>query len=128
ASKWAEFAGQHPLIDLWVERERITKLAEFLVHLDHDVVYPRYTPLLRTGRTSCSSPNVQQVPRAGGIRELFVATPGHLLMAVDYAAIELRTLAAVCEARFGYSRLADTIRDGIDPHCYTAAMLLGITL
>ena len=54
--------------------------------------------------------------------------PGHLLLAVDYSFIELRTLAAVCEARYGFSRLAETIRAGIDPHCYTAAMLLGLTL
>src|SRR5262249_34464449 len=38
------------------------------------------------------------------------------------------TLAAVCEARFGFSRLADTIRAGNDPHCYTAAMFLGMSL
>ena len=84
--------------------------------------------LTRTGRTSCEGPNVQQIPREGGFRELFVATPGHLLLAADYAYVELRTLAAVCEARFGFSRLADTIREGTDPHCFTAAMLLGMTL
>src|SRR5262249_42280578 len=55
-------------------------------------------------------------------------SPGHLLLAIDYSFIELRTLAVVCEARFGFSKLGDTIRAGIDPHCYTAAMLLGMTL
>ena len=40
--------------------------------------------------------------------------------------LELRTLAAECERRFGYSVLADVIRHGTDPHAYTAALLLGM--
>src|SRR5262249_39342544 len=39
-----------------------------------------------------------------------------------------RTLAAVCEARFGFSRLGETIRGGTDPHCHTAAIFLGMAL
>src|SRR5262249_53454326 len=42
--------------------------------------------------------------------------------------IELRTLAAVCEARDRKSRLAETIRAGNDPHCFTAAMFSEMTL
>lgn len=47
---------------------------------------------------------------------------------MDYSFIELRTLAAVCEDRYGRSTLAEVIRQGVDPHCYTAAMLLGMDL
>jgi hypothetical protein len=71
---------------------------------------------------------VQNLPRKGGIREAFVALPGHLLLVADYAFIELRTLAAECEARYGASRLADVIRAGVDPHAYTAAMFEGMGL
>jgi DNA polymerase I-like protein with 3'-5' exonuclease and polymerase domains len=81
--------------------------------------------LVRTGRVSASDPNIQQMPRRGGFREIFCPSPGHHLLAVDYAAIELVTLAAVCEARYGRSVLADVIREGRDPHAYTAAILLG---
>jgi hypothetical protein len=35
------------------------------------------------------------------------------------------TLAAVCEARYGRSVLADVIRAGRDPHAYSAAVLMG---
>ena len=80
------------------------------------------------GRTSCSKPNVQQIPRAGEFRQVIVPSPGNFLLAVDYSYIELVTLAAVCQARFGYSRLADTISAGVDPHCFTASMLLGVPL
>jgi hypothetical protein len=127
ARAWAAHAGRQPLIRLWVEKEKVAKLCEFFGGLQQGVVHPRYNVLLRTGRTSCERPNVQQVPRDGGFRELFVPSPGHLLLAIDYTFIELRTLAAVCEARFGSSRLADTIRAGTDPHCYTAALLLNLT-
>jgi hypothetical protein len=122
------FASEHPLFVLWVEREKLGKSCEFLEGLRGSRVHPRYSVLKRTGRTSCERPNVQNVPRSGGLRELFVPDPGHLLLAADYSYVELRTLAAVCEARYGFSRLADTIRAGIDPHCYTAAVLLGMTL
>ena len=128
ATAWARHAGEHPLFQLWAERERLGKKGQFFAGLRGGPVHPRYNVLVRTGRTSCERPNVQNIPREGGLRELFVPAPGHLLLAVDYSFIELRTLAAVCEARYGSSRLAGTIRAGIDPHCYTAAMLLGLTL
>jgi hypothetical protein len=127
AKQWATYSDRHPLIKLWVDREKATKQCEFFSKLQKDVLHPRYTVLLRTGRTSCSNPNVQQMPREGGFRELFVASPGHLLLAIDYGYIELRTLAAICEARYGMSNLAKTIRAGTDPHCFTAAMLSGMT-
>jgi DNA polymerase family A len=128
AKAWVRHAGEHPLFQLWAEREQIGKKSEFFAGLRGGRVHPRYNVMVRTGRTSCSVPNVQNLPRKGGLRELFIPAPGHLLLAVDYSFIELRTLAAVCEARYGFSRLADTIRAGIDPHCYAAALLLGRTL
>ncbi len=128
AKEWTPHADKHPLIKLWVEREKVSKMCEFFNNLQAGVVHPKYNVLLRTGRTSCTSPNIQQIPRDGGFRELFVPSPGHLLLAIDYGFIELRTLAAICEARYGQSRLADTIRAGTDPHCFTAAMFSEKTL
>ena len=66
------------------------------------------------------------MPRKGGFRESFVARPGYLLLIIDYRFIELVALAAICEARIGFSRLAEVIRAGTDPHAYTAAMLAGM--
>jgi hypothetical protein len=51
-----------------------------------------------------------------------------VLLIVDYSFVELRTLAAECEARYGRSRLADVIRAGVDPHAHTAAMFEHISL
>jgi DNA polymerase I-like protein with 3'-5' exonuclease and polymerase domains len=128
AKAWHPYADKHPLIQLWVDNEKVSKLCQFFEPLQDGVVHPRYNTLVRTGRTSCESPNIQQIPREGGFRELFVPPPGHVLLAIDYSFIELVALAAICEANFGYSKLGDTIRAGIDPHCYTAAMLLDMPL
>ena len=53
---------------------------------------------------------------------------GHSFFAIDYDQLELRTFAAVCESRYGYSRMGELIRAGIDPHCYVASMFEGVTL
>jgi len=121
-SKWKTYVSLDPFIRAWVELEQTAKVNSFAAELGAEVVHPKYTIMLRNGRTSCSSPNIQQVPRQCGMRSLFKASPGHLFISCDYSFIELCTLAAVCENRYGYSQLADVIRKGIDPHAYTAAM------
>jgi uracil-DNA glycosylase family 4 len=46
-----------------------------------------------TGRTSCRSPNLQQVPRNPEIRKLFIGSEGWNLISVDFSQIELRLIA-----------------------------------
>ena len=41
-----------------------------------------------TGRASCSRPNLQQIPRDKRFRALFVAAPGNVLVAADFASME----------------------------------------
>jgi DNA polymerase I-like protein with 3'-5' exonuclease and polymerase domains len=125
---WQEYADHHPFLRRWVEVEELAKLLQFFAHLRQGTVHPSYRVLVRTGRTSCSSPNVQQVPRDGAFRQAFTASPGHFLLAVDYAFIELCTLAAQALQRYGWSDLADVIKAGADPHAHTAAMMLGVAL
>jgi DNA polymerase-1 len=87
-------------------------------------VHPHYTTLVRSGRTSCAAPNIQQVPRGSSFRQAFIPSPGHFLLAVDYSFIELRTLATICLRRYGESRLAEVILAGKDPHEHTAALIM----
>jgi DNA polymerase-1 len=57
-------------------------------------IHPRFNPLgTATGRMSCSQPNLQQVPKDGRIRSLFVADPGWVLIGVDAAGLEGRMAA-----------------------------------
>ena len=125
---WEDYAPFHSFLRAWIDLERTAKLNQFFAKLAGSLVRPRYAPLVRTGRTSCTGPNIQQIPRKGGFREAFVPRPGHLFLILDYGFIELRTLAAECEARYGTSMLANVIRAGVDPHCYTAAMFEGMSL
>ncbi len=88
-------------------------------------IYPTYAPLVRTGRSSCSDPNLQQLPRDTRFREMITAAPGYQLLQIDYSALELRTLAAICLQRYGRSQLAELFAAGVDPHQYTAALAAG---
>lgn len=46
-----------------------------------------------SGRTSCNTPNLQQVPRTKDIRGLFSGAPGMILFEADYSQLELRIAA-----------------------------------
>lgn len=54
-----------------------------------------YTLAADTGRMSCVRPNLQQVPRQGGMRSCIVADPGQLLISADFAGVEIRVAAAL---------------------------------
>lgn len=124
---WQSQAPRHRFVELWLALFRCAKQINWLTQLEARVnartgcVHPLWTPLKRNGRSGCGAPNLQATPRAPGCRELFCARPGHVFLCIDYSYIELCTLAAVCERRYGQSALADAIRRGVDPHSYTAA-------
>jgi hypothetical protein len=112
-----------------VEPEQLLETTSALAEASRQpscTVHPSYTTMVRTGRTSCSDPNLQQVPKDGAFRQSFVASPGHFLLAVDYSFIELRTFAAHALHRYGWSDMAEVVKAGADPHAHTAAMMLGV--
>ena len=78
--------------------------------------------MTRTGRTSCSSANVQQMPKEA--KGCVVARDGYRLYESNYSSVELRTLAQECLDCYGDSHLAETMRNGRDPHAYTASRIL----
>ena len=87
-------------------------------------IHARHTLLLKTGRTSCSRPNIQNLPREGGVRECFVPEPGRIFVATDYRMLELCTLAQILYSRYGRSNMRDLINQGVDLHRYTASRVL----
>jgi DNA polymerase I-like protein with 3'-5' exonuclease and polymerase domains len=91
--------------------------------MDKDRVHPSYNVLVSTGRTSCYNPNIQQIPREGGIRECFIPSPGHCFVIIDYSTLELCTLAQVCLDRYGSSRMAELINKGADLHRWFASVV-----
>jgi DNA polymerase I-like protein with 3'-5' exonuclease and polymerase domains len=74
----------------------------------------------RTGRMSCSDPNMQNQPRDDlRLRYNIVADPGYKLVACDLSNIEMVLFAAYC----GEGKLLEAVQKGEDLHTLTAKML-----
>jgi DNA polymerase-1 len=120
---------RHPALVALAESATASKLqSAFIPVLKRgagSVIHPRYTAILKSDRVSCSEPNIQQLPRKGGVRECFVPYTGNVFCSADYAGAELVCLAQILLRLFGRSAMADAIMAGQDLHLNTAAMLLG---
>lgn len=92
-------------------------------------IHPGYDALKSTGRSSSFSPNIQNIPRKGGVRDAFVARPGYVYVLCDYSTLEMRTWAQACLdlPAVGYSTVADVAREGRDFHDYYAAKFRGFS-
>jgi len=92
----------------------------------HSPINAKFNVLVRSGRTSSSKPNLQNIPRKG-IRDAFIPRSGNVFCSVDYDTIELRALAHVHRQWFGKSSLADAFDGGLDPHLSLGASLMKIS-
>lgn len=113
------------LADLATTEKLLTSYVGTLRQAANVGVNPAYAVVKATGRTGSFEPNIQQMPRKGGVRECYVARPGRLLCSIDYDSIEMACLAQVCTDWFGNSPLGDAINAGVDPHLKFASTLLG---
>lgn len=75
----------------------------------------RTDPLKETLRAAIED-GLHSMPRTGGVRECFCARPGYVYSSEDYAAGELVTLADACLRTVGWSKLAEALNGGLDPH------------
>lgn len=93
----------------------------------HEPIHAYWEVLKENGRTG-SSPNMQNWPREGGMRECLIPRPGCVFAAADYTGMELRTWAQVCIKILKFSDMAAVLNspDG-DPHLEIAAGVLGIS-
>lgn len=128
-------ASEHPDLLLYLEFKKAQKLRQTYIpslqsasHFDGRL-RTRYDSLVQTGRTSSASPNLQNLPRKGGLRDCFVASEGHTLVLCDYDAAEMRTLAQsvldLAEHETPLLKMYQAHTD-YDPHAYFGAKLLGI--
>ena len=118
---------EHEFINLFLAYKGIEKIVStFISKLDgRQSVHPKFNTLVSTGRVSCASPNIQQLPREGGIRDAFISSDGHCLLTADYSAIELCGLAQICYEKYGSSNMRDLINAGKDLHRELAAKITG---
>lgn len=83
--------------------------------------------LVATGRTSSKNPNLQNLPRGGGVRSCIEPQAGYVFLISDYSAAEFRTLGQINEdeAGAGTSEIARQYRANrsFDPHLYAAARM-----
>lgn len=126
-TKYAEFGSTTTLLSR-IER---------LFHGGRYPIQPRYDSLLVTGRTSCSQGDtkadpppaygfqLQNPPTEPGVRDCFVPRPGRWFLFADWSGVELRTWASVCLWSLGFSRLAEVLRAGRDPHADLGSRLAG---
>ncbi len=79
-----------------------------------------------TGRLSSTEPNLQNIPTrtelGSGLRRMFVADPGKVLVDADYSQIELRLLAHIS----GDRAMQEAFLSGEDFHTVTASHVFGV--
>jgi DNA polymerase-1 len=78
--------------------------------------------LARTGRMSITRPALQTLPSGDHtIRRALLAEPGEVMVSTDFAAVELRVLAAIGDVK----QMKRAISAGEDLHSFTARMVFG---
>ena len=117
----------YPIAETLMEYKRRTKdVGTFLEPWLEQAVDSRLHPTfnvdtVRTGRTSCQEPNLQQVPRDKALRSLFNAAPGYALFECDYSQLELRVACHYA----GDRTMLDIYNNNGDIHTRTAQIVTG---
>lgn len=117
----------YPIATMLLEYKRRTKdVGTFLEPWIEQAVDSRLHPsfnvdTVRTGRTSCQEPNLQQVPRDKALRTLFRAPAGKALFECDYSQLELRIACHYAEER----TMQRIYAESGDIHTRTAQVVTG---
>jgi DNA polymerase I len=131
-----ELRGSHPVVDMVLEYRELSKLrSTYLEALPQEInpatgrVHTSFSQTGSvTGRLASSEPNLQNIPArtelGRKIRKAFVASPGSVLLSVDYSQIELRILAHMS----GDEAMLEAFRQGLDIHAATASAIFGTPL
>lgn len=122
----ANYIG-NPVVDDLLEYRRLTKLETFIkswekIQVD-DRIYPSFNITARTGRTTCSNPNLQQIPQDKNVRNLIEARPGWKILECDFSQVELR----VASMFSGDANMQHAYQSESDLHSKTTELLFGDT-
>jgi DNA polymerase-1 len=118
--------GDREGLQALMEWKKVKKLLGFFEGLPNFAasdgrIHPQLGPAAETGRLTCKNPNLQNQPP--GTRDIFVASPGNVLICRDFDGLEWRILAHILAFRYGDMSLVDEIVAGIDPHSATAVRI-----
>jgi len=90
-------------------------------------IHPSFKQILNTGRVSCKSPNLQQIPSKGDrgqrMRSAFIPEPGKKIVGGDYSGCELRIIAEMS----GDPVWVDAFLQKKDLHTELCKLTFGIT-
>jgi len=129
ADELDKLKDQHPVVPLIQEYRELTKLASTYIDALPELINKKTGRLhtsynqtvTATGRLSSSDPNLQNIPirtdLGREIRKAFIASPGYLLLGLDYSQIELRLAASMS----GDKKMIAAFKNGADIHTATAA-------
>lgn len=120
------------LVDSLLFYKGVTGLSKFDIpkHINAHTgrVHPNFDQLkARTGRTSCSNPNLQNIPNPKmpfqrsidiDLRWCFVPGPGNVFIAADYSQMELRVMAEQSNEQF----MVEAFLNDRDLHLETARL------
>ncbi len=123
-------AEQYPVVAKLLEYRGVAKAAQSFGENILEFIEPKTGRIhadfrqigAPTGRFSCSSPNLQQIPHEAEYRRCFRAPDGRKLVIADYSQIELRILADFSEDK----QFIEAFESGRDFHSATAAQVFGI--
>ncbi len=131
-----ELKGAHKVVNLILEYRELAKLKSTYLDALPQQVNPRtgrvHTSFNQTGsvtgRLASSNPNLQNIPirtdLGRQVRRAFVASPGNMLLSVDYSQIELRIVAHMANDE----AMLAAFRAGQDIHATTAAAIFDVPL
>jgi DNA polymerase-1 len=134
ASVLEELRDAHPIVALVLEQREIGKLkstyADALpeqVNAETGRVHTSYNQTGSvTGRLASSDPNLQNIPirteLGRQIRKAFIASPGNVLLGVDYSQIELRIVAHMSQDK----AMIEAFKADQDIHTTTAAAIYNV--
>lgn len=114
-----------PAADALLRHRDATKTLEFLrswleLRDPNNVIHATYNVgFVKTGRLSCSSPNLQQC--SASLKPAFIPRPGHVLLDLDYSQVELRVAAFVSRS----APMIEAFQRGDDLHRLLAAKIAG---
>jgi DNA polymerase-1 len=122
--------GRHPTVGLVLRRKQVKKQVStygdgYLRHVDATTgrIHASYRLIgAASGRMSCSTPNLQNIPRDPAYRRCIrPTTAGRVLVKADYSQIELRIAAQIS----GDVAMRRAFQAGEDLHTTTARAVLG---
>lgn len=127
--------GKHEFIDKLIEYKKLRKLYDAYIVPAEDMIDSdgRIRPsfgIVKTGRTNCRKPNLQQLPKLNksfkflDYRGIFCAENGNSLIGGDYSGQELRVLGEVSQDE----TIINAFNNNYDLHLVTANFVFNLQL